>query len=123
MQNVIIIVFLLILILYGIKESIRHFKGEGGCCGGSSTKPPRKKLHGKVVEEYLFHIEGMHCQNCANTVTREINYIDGASAKVNLKKKQVRVLCDRRLDLKKIIDAVEKRGYTISLIQKDVKSN
>lgn len=34
-----------ILIIIGIHFSVKHFNGEGGCCGGvSSVKVKRKKL-------------------------------------------------------------------------------
>lgn len=43
--DVIIIAILFILVIIGIRSSVKHFKGEGGCCGGgSSVKVKRKKL-------------------------------------------------------------------------------
>lgn len=42
MENIIIIIELVVVILIGIRSCIKHFKGEGGCCGGSST-PVKKK--------------------------------------------------------------------------------
>ena len=107
MQNIIIIGILAVAILLGIKESAKHFRGEGGCCGGGSSKPKIKKLRGQI--------EGMHCQNCANKVTRAINDIDGASARVKLGKKQAKVLCDRQIDPKTIMEVIERIGYTVSL--------
>lgn len=115
MQNIIIIGILVVAILLGIKESAKHFRGEGGCCGGGSSKPKNKKLRGKIVKIYLFQIEGMHCQNCANKVTRAINDIGGASARVKLGKKQVKVLCNRQIDPKTIMEVIERIGYTVSL--------
>ena len=93
MSNVIIVIILLIAVVFGMKETVKHFKGEGACCGGGSSKPKRKKLEGKVVCKYAFRIEGMHCGNCANAVTRAINDIDGAVAKVSLNKKTAIVSC------------------------------
>ncbi|MBQ6806857.1 MAG: hypothetical protein IJO97_05440 [Lachnospiraceae bacterium] len=37
MENAIIIGIVVVLILIGIRSGIKHFKGEGGCCGGGST--------------------------------------------------------------------------------------
>ena len=34
MENVILIVLLTAAVAVGIWYTIRHFKGEGGCCGG-----------------------------------------------------------------------------------------
>ena len=46
MVNVIIVLILVILLSFAVKSSIRHFKGEGACCGGGSgtvkTKKPKK---------------------------------------------------------------------------------
>ena len=113
MPNVIIVIILAIAVFFGLKETIKHFKGEGACCGGASSKPKKKKLKGKVVCTYTFGIDGMHCRNCANAVTRAINDIDGASAKVNLKRKTAKVYCNREIDICVIKNVVEKRGYKV----------
>lgn len=52
MQNFIIVLFIIIAVFIGLKESVKHFRGEGGCCGGSSIKPNRKNL----LEKLLQHI-------------------------------------------------------------------
>ena len=117
MSNVIIVIILLIAVVFGMKETIKHFKGEGACCGGGSSKPKKKKLEGKVVCKYAFHIEGMHCMNCANAVTRAINDIDGAVAKVSLNKKTAKVSCDREIDVLAIEEAIRKRGYEAALMK------
>ena len=62
MQNFIIVLFVIIAVFIGLKESVKHFRGEGGCCGGSSIKPNRKKLTGKIIATYTFVVDGMHCQ-------------------------------------------------------------
>ena len=70
MSNVIIIIILAAAIALGVRESVKHFKGEGGCCGGgSSYKPKKKKLEGAITHTYVLQVEDMHCQNCANTIT------------------------------------------------------
>lgn len=43
MQNAIIIVILICLVAVGVVYTVKHFKGEGGCCGGDSCKMKRKK--------------------------------------------------------------------------------
>lgn len=114
MGNIIIAIILAGIFILAIKGSIKHFRGEGGCCGGGSTpKPKEKKLKGKVIKTSLWQIDGMHCQNCANFVTRAVNDIEGASAKVNLRKKEVQIRCDRNVDSEIIIQAIEQKGYTV----------
>lgn len=48
-----------------------------------------------------------------NAVIRAVNDIDGASAKVNLRKGIVRVLCDREIDEDIIKAVITKRGYEV----------
>jgi len=110
MENIIIVIILLIVFVLAIKGSIKHFRGEGGCCGGS-TKVPKKRLNGKIIKTYILTIEGMHCQNCANNVERAVNRIDGAVAKVNLRKGIAKVSCDKEIDIELIKAAIEERGY------------
>ena len=117
MSNVIIVIILLVAVVFGIKEMVKHFKGEVACCGGGSSKPKKKKLKGKVICTYTFHIDGMHCSNCANAVTRAINDIDGAVAKVSLNKKTAIVSCDREIDVLAIEEAIRKRGYGVALMK------
>ena len=87
MANVIIIMLLVILIIIGISSAVRHFKGEGGCCGGgSSVKVKRKKLK-QIEKQRTVIIEGMTCEHCKARVESRLNALDGVSARVNLKRK------------------------------------
>ncbi len=117
MSNLIVIVVLLFIVAWAVKESVRHMHGEGGCCGGGScersAKPEKKKLEGPVLHSYDFQIEGMHCENCAARVARAINAIDGASAEVNFHQKRAHVDCDRDIIASTIIAAVAQAGYAV----------
>lgn len=118
MVNVIIVLILVILLSFAVKSSIRHFKGEGACCGGGSgtvktKKPKKKKLDGPVVAKRTVEISGMHCQNCANSVTRALNGIDGVAARVNLHANRAEVLMDRMVDEDELKHAVEEAGYGV----------
>ena len=87
MANAIVVIAVIIIMLFAGKGAYKHLKGEGACCGGGS-KPeiPKKKLDGTKLGEKTMKITGMHCENCVASVTRAINRIDGAAAKVSLKK-------------------------------------
>ena len=86
-STLIVLLIVIVIAAFAIKNSIGHFKGEGGCCGGGETiLPDEKQLTGQKIGEKTVHIEGMHCENCKNRVERAINRIDGAVGKVNLKK-------------------------------------
>ena len=64
MGNVIIVAVLAVILIIALKGSIKHLKGEGGCCGGGSTiKEPDKKLSGTVINTKVFKIDGMHCES------------------------------------------------------------
>ena len=43
MVNEIIIAVLLLLVFTGIRSGTKHFKGQGGCCGGSSQISTKRK--------------------------------------------------------------------------------
>ncbi len=97
-----------------MRSSLKHVKGEGGCCGGSGDlKPIKKKLEGKKIGEKVISIEGMHCENCTNRVQERINSIDGVSAKMNLRKKTAVVSFDRNISDEALKQAVEQAGYTV----------
>lgn len=113
MENIIIIAMLVVIICVGIRSSIRHFKGEGGCCGGGSTVKPKRKTLKKVIAQKTVIIEGMTCEHCKNRVERSINDMDGAAAKVNLKKKEVVVSMEKEISDEQIRAIIEKAGYKV----------
>lgn len=113
MANVIIILILVIIIAIGLKETLKHFKGEGSCCGGAVSKIKKKKLKNKVKHKYVLKINGMHCNHCVNTVTEVINDFDGAAGRVNIKKGEAIVLCDREIDIEEIKEKIRRRGYEV----------
>lgn len=118
MVDAVIVIILAVVLIFAVKSSVKHFKGEGACCGGGSgtvkrPKPKKKKLDGPVTGHYTIKISGMHCQNCVNSVTRAINAIDGAAAKVSLKNGSADVSCDRDVDEEELKHAVEEAGFKV----------
>lgn len=113
MKDLVVVIILIGVFVIAIKGSIKHFRGESSCCGGTVSKPVKKKLKGNVTETYNLKIEGMHCQNCVNRVTEAVNTIEGASAKVNLRKNEARIVCDRAVELDQIIKVIERKGFTV----------
>lgn len=117
MADVIIIVILVILIIIGISSTIKHFKGEGGCCGGgSSVKVKRKKLK-QVVKQRIVIIEGMTCEHCQARVESKLNALDGVSARVNLKRKTAVVSMEKEVEDEEIKKAIENAGYEVVKIE------
>ena len=118
MADTIIILVVVMILIFALKGSIRHFRGEGACCGGGSgsvkTKKEKKKtLDGPVTGQRTIRISGMHCRNCANSVTNALNAIDGVSAKVSLKDNTAEVSFDRTVDDADLKQAVEKAGFEV----------
>ena len=121
MANVIIIVILMMIAIVAVKGSLKHFHGEGSCCGGSTgiTKAdiPVKVLENPKLGEKVVDISGMHCENCVFSVTKAINRIEGASADVDLKKKRAIVSYDREVSEDAIRKAVEQEGFKVTEIR------
>ena len=115
MTDVIILLIILMVLIYGVKGTVKHFKGEGACCGGGSApvKAKRKVLKKPKIGEKVIQIEGMHCDHCKQSVTSELNKIDGVAAKVELKKNRAVVSFDRPVDDEALRQAVEKAGFKV----------
>ena len=113
MTDFVIAGILIILIIIGIRSSVKHFKGEGGCCGGSSSvKVKRRKLK-QVVKQRTVVIDGMTCEHCKARVESRLNALDGVSAKVNLKRKTAVVSMEKEVEDEEIKKAIENVGYEI----------
>lgn len=119
MANVIIIIIIAVIILFALRGTVKHFKGESSCCGGgpSTVKARKKVLENDKIGEKIIKIEGMHCDHCKQSVTSALNKIEGAAAKVDLKRNQAVVSFDRPLDDEKLKEAVEKAGFKVVSIQ------
>ena len=117
-STLIILIIVIAAAALALRSSIGHFKGEGGCCdAGGGTLPDTKELEGARIGEKKVLIEGMHCENCKNRVERAINRIDGAVAKVDLKKKTAVVSFDRDISDLEIRKAVEELDYKVVKIE------
>ena len=105
--DVIILIIVAVLLLIALYGSIRHFKGEGPCCGGtSSRKSQEKQLMRPVIGRKILRISGMHCENCADHVARALNAIEGVSANVSLKEGKATVSYDRKISDAQLRQAV-----------------
>ncbi|MBQ8639322.1 MAG: heavy-metal-associated domain-containing protein [Lachnospiraceae bacterium] len=112
MEDLIIVIVLAAMILIGIVSGRKHFKGQGGCCGGGSTYVSKKKLN-HVTGKKTAVIEGMTCENCKARVERAINDIDGAAGRVNLRKKEAVISMEREISDEEIRSVIERAGYEV----------
>ena len=117
MVDIIIVLIVIALLVLALKNSIKHFKGEGACCGGGGGSvvldTPEKKLENPVLGKKVLKVSGMHCEHCVKAVTEAINKVDGASAKVNLSQNEAVVSYDRELDEEKLKRVVKDAGYRV----------
>ena len=105
MADVIIVLIVIILLGLALRGSIKHFKGEGPCCGGgsgNSKKPKTKFLDGPVIGR--------------KTLKNALNGLDGVTAKVSLKENRAEVSYDREIDLADLKNAVKNAGYEVTSI-------
>lgn len=112
MTDFIIIGILVVLIGFGVRSTIKHFRHESDCCSGSTYKAREKKL-GNIIAKRIIKVEGMTCQHCENRVMEAVNAIDGVSAVVNLKKGTVTVSMSHEIEDEVIKNAIEKAGYEV----------
>lgn len=119
MATYILLAVILVAVCFALRSMVGHFKGEGSCCGSGGTiaKAPKKVLEGRIIGEKVIHIEGMHCVNCENAVTRLLSSIDGASAKVNLSKHEAILRITRDVTDDEIRDALNGTEYKITNIE------
>ena len=114
MENYIIIGVITVIVVIAVISSIKHFKGEGGCCGGGSYKPKRKKLSG-IKYTKKFKVGGMHCEHCKNRVEEAVNDIKGVAGRVDLKKGELTVSYAEDVDDDVIRKKIERAGYTFTV--------
>lgn len=115
--NIVLIAVIAALAGAGVTGAVRHFRGQGDCCGGGggTVKAEKKELQNPEILRYIMHIEGMHCENCKAAVERQINRIEGAACEVDLKNKTATVRCDRQIE-------AETLRRTVAMMDYDVKS-
>ena len=114
MVDVVIVLIVAVLLVIAARGSVRHFRGEGPCCGGGKVKAGEKALAGPVVKRRTMKIDGMHCQNCAERVKAAVNSVDGAAAEyVDYRSGTADVKFDRDTDDFLVRKAVENAGYKV----------
>ena len=112
MGNIVVGAVLAIIIALAAVSGVKHFRGEGGCCGGGcGARSERKKLSAPKIGEKRIFIEGMQCEHCRCSVEKELNLIEGAAARVSLKKGLAVVEMSRGVSDGELIAAVERAGF------------
>ena len=117
MENYIIVGIIAVVVGFGIYSAARHFKGQGGCCGGGSGYKPKKKRLPDIRYRKIFTVEGMHCEHCKNRVEEVVNDIPGVAGRVDLKRGKLTVSYAEDVEDAKIKERIERAGYTVTDIK------
>lgn len=124
MTNVIIIIILLLLVGGAVRYMIKAKKNgarcigcsAGGCCSGVK-KTAEKKLEAPIIGRKIIQISGMHCAHCVDSVTENLNQIEGVRARVDLSKGCAEVFYDREIQEDMLRHAVENAGFSVVSIR------
>ena len=121
MADAVIIIAVILLMALAAKQSLKHFRGEGPCCGGGNSKASKVKmkekiLSGPILGRKTIKIDGMHCEHCVQNVMEAINQIQGVSAKVYLDTKEAVISYEKEVSDDVLRQAVENAGYKVRVI-------
>ena len=118
-STIVIVVILAVILFFAVKNSIPHFRGEGGCCGGSGKEKLIKpaKLE-RIIATKVIKIEGMRCENCNRRVQNALNQLDGVNAKVYGDRAEAVVKLGRDIEDIELEKAVTGLGYRVISIEK-----
>ena len=118
-STIVIVVILAVILFFAVKNSIPHFRGEGGCCGGSGKakliKPAKLE---RIIATKVIKIEGMRCENCNRRVQNALNQLDGVNAKVYGDRAEAVVKLGRDIEDIELERAVTGLGYRVISIEK-----
>ena len=121
MADAVIIIAVILLMVLAAKQSLKHFRGEGSCCGGGNSKASKVKmkekiLSGPILGRKTIKIDGMHCEHCVQNAMEAINQIQGVSAKVYLDTKEAVISYEKEVSDDVLRQAVENAGYKVRVI-------
>ncbi len=115
MTDILLYIFLGIIILAALAETIRRRRKGSSCCGtrGNDVKAVKAQQLTGNVSELRLDIGGMVCGNCAARVQNALNALPGVSAKVSIETKQAVVKYEDGVDPETIRAAVRSCGYAV----------
>ena len=71
MVDAIIVLIVIVLLIFALKGTLKHFKGESPCCGGGSglikTEIEEKVLEHPAIGKKTVMVSGMHCEHCVKS--------------------------------------------------------
>ena len=111
---IVVLVFAIVLAL-AVRAALRHFKGEGGCCGGGAGEPPpvADKAIGPAVARRELALGGLHCMKCVARVKAALEALPGVAAEVTLDPQRAIVRMDREVSDEALRKAIEDQGFQV----------
>ena len=117
MGTYIVIAVLIIVVILAVRSSMKHMRGEGGCCGGDSVPRVKKQKIKKSIAVKKIVIEGMTCDNCRKQVENSLNSLNQVNAKVSLKDKTATVNLGENTEDEVLMEVIEKAGYKVVSVE------
>ena len=93
----IIIILAALLVVWAVFRTVQKARGKAksSCCGTAEVVTAKKVAdtdESHYPYRYKLAVDGMMCSNCARTVENALNELDGVWARVDLGRKEARVL-------------------------------
>lgn len=118
MGTIIVLLVLAVIVFFALKSSRKHMKGEGDCCGGSSSDTLTTKYLNQILDQRKVLIEGIHCQNCEKKIKTAINKVSYLSCNDIENQKAAIVKANQIIKDDEIKDIIEKTGYKVIKMEK-----
>lgn len=115
--NIIIILVIIAIVVFGINSYIKKLKKGGDCCPEHEEATKSVKVKDRDKSHYPYEaklaIDGMSCNNCVRNVENALNALDGTWASVSLEDNMATVLLKNPPDIEKLSKVVEDAGYMV----------
>ena len=115
--NIIIVLIVAAIVVFGSISYIKKLKKGGDCCPEHEEATKSVKVRDRDKSHYPYEaklaIDGMSCNNCVRNVENALNALDGTWATVSLEDNMATVLLKNPPDIEKLSKAVADAGYMV----------
>ena len=115
--NIIAIVIVALIVVFGTANYIKKLKKGGDCCPEHEEGTKSIKVKDRDKSHYPYEaklaIDGMSCENCVRNVENALNAMDCTWAIVSLEYNMANVLLKYKPDIEKLSKAVSDAGYLV----------
>ena len=115
--NIIIVLIVAAIVVFGSINYIKKLKKGGDCCPEHEEATKSIKVKDRDKSHYPYEaklaIDGMSCNNCVRNVENALNALDGTWASVSLEDNMATVLLKNPPDIEKLSKAVADAGYMV----------